>query len=562
MAAAGGAAPLPRCLRFQAGLKQPEVMKTGMREPVEPDARDIQVVCVGEPPGRVTPIRVKQEPEAAGWEAEEKGELRVARSQSGREHLLLTGPFASFEGMTGTCKWLAGELGVWPVSALVVDGHQPSLRSNDAGVRQDCGKGMTALRRERDGVETRRQRFPEARGLREVYCELRALCHRWLKPERRSKEQIVELVILEQFLAVLPQELQGWVRERDPESCAHVIGLVEDFLRRQQEAEQWEQQDPRPFVEVVVNSPEGERDPAEAWEGALFKEIKQEWKRDAGSLGVSTPCEEKDGLQRLWGPAQTCRKFPGEAAGHLALSCKNFAEGCGSKKLQEQPPMIWGEASVPGKAARSLEEAGCHSRTIQHLCPECGQNFQHKSTLIRHQKMHSGEKPHVCLECGKTFHRRDKLIRHQRIHTGQKPHACPECGKSFRERGKLISHQRIHTGEKPFTCPACEKTYRWKEEFVKHLRVHMRERPCKCFHCGKSFISQSHLVSHHRSHTGEKPYGCPECQRGFCSKESLNKHQRVHLGEKSYECHDCGKRYQYISNFVKHQRIHVSERIL
>ncbi|KAM7021041.1 uncharacterized protein M8220_017048 [Acridotheres tristis] len=65
------------------------------------------------------------------------------------------------------------------------------------------------------------------------------------------------------------------------------------------------------------------------------------------------------------------------------------------------------------------------------------------------EKQHRGEKPHKCLECGKGFRWSSDLIRHQRIHMGEKP----DCGKGFRHNSHLIRHRRIHTGERPYECP-------------------------------------------------------------------------------------------------------------
>ncbi|KYO39359.1 hypothetical protein Y1Q_0008567 [Alligator mississippiensis] len=90
--------------------------------------------------------------------------------------------------------------------------------------------------------ETWRQRF---RGLRylegagpwEVCSRLWELCQRWLEPQRRSKEQILELVVLEQFLAILPQEMQSWEWGCGVETCADAVALAEGFQLGQDEDE-------------------------------------------------------------------------------------------------------------------------------------------------------------------------------------------------------------------------------------------------------------------------------------------------------------------------------------
>jgi hypothetical protein len=72
-------------------------------------------------------------------------------------------------------------------------------------------------------------RYQEDMGPRASLGRLRELCNHWLQPALHTKKQILELLVLEQFLTILPGEVRTWVKSQYPESSEEVVTLVEDL---------------------------------------------------------------------------------------------------------------------------------------------------------------------------------------------------------------------------------------------------------------------------------------------------------------------------------------------
>ncbi|XP_025286876.1 zinc finger protein 75D isoform X4 [Canis lupus baileyi] len=115
--------------------------------------------------------------------------------------------------------------------------HMEALWESKGSVKESSSESQkSSPEMDSLGPETARQHFRsfyyhEAPGPLEAVSQLQELCHQWLRPETHSKEQILELLVLEQFLSILPRDTQNWVRKYHPQSIKEAVALVERFQR-------------------------------------------------------------------------------------------------------------------------------------------------------------------------------------------------------------------------------------------------------------------------------------------------------------------------------------------
>ncbi|KAM6219562.1 zinc finger protein 236 [Rhynchocyon petersi] len=112
-------------------------------------------------------------------------------------------------------------------------------------------------------------------------------------------------------------------------------------------------------------------------------------------------------------------------------------------------------------------------------CTYCPKSFKKPSDLVRHVRIHTGEKPYKCDECGKSFTVKSTLDCHVKTHTGQKLFSCHVCSNAFSTKGSLKVHMRLHTGAKPFKCPHCELRFRTSGRRKTHMQFHYKPDPRK-----------------------------------------------------------------------------------
>uniref|UniRef100_A0A670XWR6 SCAN box domain-containing protein n=1 Tax=Pseudonaja textilis TaxID=8673 RepID=A0A670XWR6_PSETE len=76
----------------------------------------------------------------------------------------------------------------------------------------------------------RTYQFKEEEGPRKALNQLKEFARGWLSFEIRTSQEVFENVVLEQFVNILPEAVQHWVLEHQPNNCDQALELAENYL--------------------------------------------------------------------------------------------------------------------------------------------------------------------------------------------------------------------------------------------------------------------------------------------------------------------------------------------
>ncbi|XP_012496616.1 PREDICTED: zinc finger protein 483 [Propithecus coquereli] len=486
------------------------------------------------------------------------------------------------------------------------------LRMDTSG-NQEANLGGETADRESLRQRFRWFRYSDVAGPRKSLNELWELCTQWLRPDIHTKEQMLQLLVFEQFLIILPGEIRMWAKSQHPESSEEMVTLIEDLTQMLEEKDlvsqdsaisqeenseedtavagppNTEPSESITFKDVTVNFTRGEWKRLDPAQKDLYKEVVLENFRNLEFLGI--PVSNLDLLSQLkwidlpW----LLEKIISKSSRLEESTLDKIIEKC----LRDD------EYGLMGEFRRLLEEHGKqgHSKgTVtqkkshgkgnkgEEIDPKRSssrRNFKDTSDIIKHLRVYLKKKSRRYHESKKPFSFHSDLIQNRK----EKSHGkCNEGGKVISLSSSLTEHQKrqksllADRSKKCSICGMlfiprssiskrkiciCEKC--WKEShqaaaFNKDEGTDTGEKTHECSKCGKAFGYSASLTKHQRIHTGETPYLCNECGKGFSDSSSLTPHHRTNNGEKPFKCDDCGKGFTLSAHLIKHQRIHTGEK--
>ncbi|XP_045705570.1 zinc finger imprinted 2 [Phyllostomus hastatus] len=421
------------------------------------------------------------------------------------------------------------------------------------------------------------------------------LCCQWLQPEIHTKEQMMELLVLEQFLYTLPVEVQTWVRSKRPKNSKEAGTLVANLIRACEEEdfpdknsvlmEERDTKEPKkedtnvsntlpsvetqcPFQGSQVEMPTGaaeelvtfqdvfvdfnleELTSLNAAERKLHREVTLENYQNLVSVGYQF--SKPDIISQL--EEESC-VMQEESATETGQDWERGPETKDLTPKQSQP------------VEKSSLEAGMEDLEIDnfwhvgHTGESSPADLLDLCQVNKEKPVSSGTVSEPKTLAQETNLDRDDFERNSNL-TKQSAGSPGADSQECTDPGTCTSPSPVVN--KPFLqeprinrCEFCKRTFSTQMACKKHERIHTGKKPSEGKQCGETLYLMPYLTRHLGAHSGDKSPG-----KSFIQRASICGRVRIHSQEDYFECFQCGKAFIQNEHLFQHLQDHESAKAL
>ncbi|XP_004617035.2 zinc finger and SCAN domain-containing protein 18 [Sorex araneus] len=399
------------------------------------------------------------------------------------------------------------------------------LADEDPQADSETVPGRTAADVEFSRLHFRNFTYPEAAGPFQALDQLWVLCCHWLQPDTYSKEQLLEQLVLEQFLSVLPNHIRPWVVAQHPESCRKAASLVDDFIKSLEEPAR-----PTPGIAEL---------PEQGHVGEQMREARPtaaEPKLQKLKFAEVPLCEEEWGhLDPAVENLKTYRKLLlwGYQLAQPDVACRQETE---ELRLVEREP---GEGGCSGVRWCQEDKDGSLRETIMESLTHEILSYPFMGTALKKDEpLQKVLDPQEQEARSVTIVQRQSVIQQPGQGRGSTSQSLPLPVVSDTQLpglGRKRPYPKDAAGPTP-ECGSAVSDYKQRrgEQEAATETEPFSEKPYVCVECGVAFAWISHFTDHLMSHSGRKIYACQECWKTFHFSLALAEHQKIHEKEKGY----------------------------